>query len=172
MTGLEIAAVAGLAGTAMSALGAIQQGQAQKAALNANAAQQRQAGHNEVLAGEAEAARVQDQARRRAATGRNQLAGSGIDSASGSADDLLSDLAAGSALDASIARWRGSQAKVARGVQAGFLEAEGAQAAQAGWWRAGSTLLTAGGRMFAGSGGGGGGGQSLSDLDRVLSRER
>lgn len=146
MSGLEILGVVGLA---TSALGAIQQGRAQQSALNANAAQQRQAGHMDVLAGEAEAARVQDQGRRRAAAARNQLAGRGIDSATGSADDLLSDLAAGSALDASIARWRGSQAQVARETQAGFLEAEGKQAASAAWWRAGSTLLTGGGRMLA-----------------------
>lgn len=170
MSGLEILAVAGMA---TSALGAIQQGKAQQSALNFNADQQRQAGHNDMMAGEAEAARIQDQGRRRGAQARNELAGRGIDSASGSADDLLSDLAAGSALDASIARWRGAQAQAARETQAGAMRAEGANAAQAGWWRAGSTLLTSGGRLFAGSSMfDTAKPQSLDQLDRVLSRER
>lgn len=146
MTGIEIAAIAA---TAVSALGAIQQGSSQRAIANANAAAQQRQAALDFASGEAEASRVQDQGRRRRASALNQLAGSGIDEQSGSASDLMSDLAAGSALDAAIARWRGSVGAQSREQQAAFTRAEGQQAQQAAWWRAGSTLLTGGSRLMA-----------------------
>ena len=94
----------------------------------------------------------------------------GIDADSGSAGSVLDDLAAGSALDASIARWRGTQAAAARNREAGMTDYSasltewdagtrssvarytGKQAAQAANLRATSTLLTGGSRLFRSSG--------------------
>jgi hypothetical protein len=121
-----------------------------------NADEHRQAGHNEVLAGEAEAARVQDQGRRQRASAFNTLAGSGVDASSGTIGALMDDLAAGSSLDASIARWRGTQVAAARERQAQMLEfnagaydARARQMSRAKWWQAGTTLLTGGRRLLA-----------------------
>lgn len=150
MSGIEVAALAAVAGTGMKAIGEFQAATQQAKALGVNAQQQRQAGHNEMMAGQAEAARIQDQGRRQRASAFNALAGSGVDAASGTGAALMDDLAAGSALDASIARWRGTQAQAARNQQAAMLDWERKNVRQARWWRAGSTLLTAGGRTFAG----------------------
>jgi hypothetical protein len=148
MTGMEIPAIAAAAGSALSALGSFRQGQSDQAAARMNAQMQQQAGQNELLAGEAEAARLQDDGRRRNAAAFNALAGQGVDPSSGSAAALMDDLAAGSALDASIARWRGTQGAAARNQQATFLNWQGKQAMRAAELRAASTLLTAGGRLM------------------------
>lgn len=149
MSGIEIAAAAAVAGTALRTVGQFQAATQQARALDFNAAQQRQAGQNERMAAEAEAARVQDQGRRQRAAARNTFAGSGIDAQSGSAAAVLDDLAAGSALDAEIARWRGTQAQTARERQAGLMDMEAQGARRARWWQAGSTLLTGGSRLLA-----------------------
>lgn len=164
MSGIEIAAIAS---TAMSAVAGFQGAQQQASALRAqgemtrqNALAQRQAGHNSVMQAEAEAARIQDNARRSRAQAFNRSAGMGIDAATGSSGDVLADMAAGSALDAEIARWRGSQEQVARERQADLMMAQAqgfdqqAKATQrAAWWRTGATLLTGGRQVFARQGG-------------------
>ena len=116
-----------------------QQNNADQARINAGAA---------LSAGEADAARQQDQTRRRLAAGINQAAGSGVDPGFGSPLDLMADVAAEGALDVQIKRYK-ARAEADRYVQqgAGFdaqAAASGAaasEAASAGLWRAGTTVL-------------------------------
>lgn len=147
MSGLEIAALA--AGSAGSAVAALQGARSQAGIQTAQAVHTRQAGHNAVLEGEAAAAKAADDGRRQRARMFNGLAGSGVDPQSGSADDILSDLAAGSALDASVARWRGTQAAATSAQRAGLLDFRAGATMREAWWRTGSTLLTSGGRLMA-----------------------
>ena len=156
----------GAASLATGAIAGIQAGQQQASGLRAqaemsrqNAQAQRQAGHNSTLQAEAEAARIQDNARRTRAQAFNRTSGMGIDAATGSSGDVLADMAAGSALDAGIARWRGAQEAVARERQAGLLDAQAqgfdqqAKATtRAAWWRTGSTLLTGGQQILENAG--------------------
>lgn len=153
---LATGAIAGIQGAQQQA--SAQRAQGEMARQNAMA--QRQAGHNSVMQAEAEAARIQDTARRTRAQAFNRSAGMGIDAATGSSGDVLADMAAGSALDAEIARWRGSQEMAARERQANLLDAQAQgfdqqarSTTRAAWWRTGGTLMTGGAQIFGNAGG-------------------
>jgi hypothetical protein len=156
-TALLLAPYIAAASGAVSAISAISGGMQQSAALEQQAAaDRRNADQARVNAGvalntaEAEAARTEQQTRRRVATGLNQAAGSGVDPFYGSPLDVLADMSAEGALDKEIIRWKGRNAANAQLGQAGNFETQAGYADQAaddatsaGFVRAGTTVLGA-----------------------------
>lgn len=159
-----IAAVASIAGTAMSAVGMVQQGQAAKAQANYQAAVMR---NNQTLAeyaaqdAEARGAEAEQQHRQKVAafkgSQRAALAANGLDLTSGSPLDLLSDTAMLGEQDALTIRanaqreaWSARAQGANFGAEAGLLQARGTAAQQAGYMGAGASLLS-GASQVAGS---------------------
>jgi hypothetical protein len=126
----------------ISAFGAIQSGNAQQDALNANAATSRVNAGTALATSEAEAARGQDRARRTVAGIANQGAASGIDISSGSPLDVMADAAAQGALDTEIQRWKGRSQSSAYMAQAGQQDRQAGDAGTAGYVGAGTALLS------------------------------
>ncbi|MBU8542039.1 hypothetical protein [Falsiroseomonas tokyonensis] len=145
---VTVGSALGVAGLLAGATRGASANNAQQRALYDNAQAQRQAGQNEIMAGEAEGARLQDDGRRRQAAAFNQAAGRGIDPSSGSEVDVAADLAGGSALDAEIARWRGRQAAVGRYDEANAMDRRARRLEASKLTDAGSTLLTSGARLY------------------------
>ena len=164
MTGVEVALVVGaVASTAAAAVGTIQAGQQRKQASNAaaaaqeyNAAEQRGLASRQMANADSEASRLEDQNRRRLASAANAFGATGAMTGSGSALDVSADLAAESALDAEILRWRGSQQSETTARQAGIgvweagiTRQAGKSAASAANVQAGANLLASGARIAA-----------------------
>lgn len=139
--------IAGVTGV-LGAFGAMQSGQAQAAAFERNAQIDKENAGQAAFAAEADASRQQTAMRRRMATARNAAAASGVDIASGSPLDVMADIAAESALDVAVTRWRGRQRSNAYLTQAGNDMASADQAEAAGIFGAGTTLLTGAGRAY------------------------
>src|SRR6185437_14237589 len=137
-----LASYASLASGGIAALAALRSGATQAAVASANAAAARINAGSSMNAAEAEAARIEANNRRTLATAANNAGANGIQTGSGSALDLMGDMAAQGALDVQIARWRGSTQGGAYMTQAGQQSAAVAAAPLAGALTAGSTLLT------------------------------
>ncbi len=146
MTGGTTAAL--VAGTAMSAVGAIQAGQAQKSASNFNAAVAR----NNAIAAQQTAT---ENARRQERAGRKRQGElrANVSTFSGSALDLIED----SAMEEELQRLsiiHGGDVQAAGFNNTATLETmQGKAAANAGFMKAGSTLLLGASKFGGGSGG-------------------
>lgn len=139
MTGLETALLIG--GTAVSAIGSIQQGNAAKQAANFNA----QVANNNAIAARQNAAanakRQEREARLRAGANRAAAGASGIQ-LSGSVLDLLEDNAMEEELDRLTILHQGELQASGLESSATLLRAEGSAAQRAGFAGAASTLLS------------------------------
>lgn len=146
----EPATIAVAIGAAISAAGAISQGQASKRQFAFQAAVQRQQAEREaqIAAVEEQRKRIADE--RQAGTIRARLAASGIDPGSGTALLVQQDFAAEAELDALLIRSGGEARASTLLNEAELAEAKGSAASTAGFAKAGSTLLTAAGTGKAG----------------------
>ena len=125
-TASTVSSAIGFAGTALSAIGSIQSGNAQARAAEYNA----QAAQNQAAAQEAQQRR---QAARVMASGRANAAASGIEM-DGSPLEVMADSAANAELDALTIRYGGQ-------VRADQERMRGSMARQAGYMGAASSLL-------------------------------
>lgn len=137
-----MSAAAGLAGSVISGIGAIQQGNA------ANTAGQFNAGvltNNAAEARAAAAGQEQDMALRTArtiGTARANAGASGVDPNTGSPLAVVTDIAQRGTLDALRLRYKGALESDADLNQASIDRYQGAQAQQAGYFKAASSILT------------------------------
>lgn len=132
-----------LIGTGISAVGAIQQGQAAKQTANYNAAL---ADRNAVIATQQSAAHEEAQRkldRRRMGAMRAGYSASGV-TPDGSPLDVLGDSIAEAELNALNIRYEGQLAAQGYTESAGVSRRQGKQAEAAGYFNAGSALLTGG----------------------------
>ena len=143
MTGVEIAMIAG---AALSAAGAVQQGNAAKQSAKFNAA----VANNNAIASRqnasANAKRQAREARQRAGTNRASAAASGV--YGGSAFDLLEDNAMEEELDRLTIIHQGELQAQGLEASAGLLTAQGKQAQIAGYTSAAGSLLKGGGALY------------------------
>lgn len=168
MTGLEtgtlmaISAGMSVVSTAVTAIGQIQQGNAQKSAANYNAAVAR---NNAILARQnaaAQAKRQERESRIRAGANRAAVGASGID-LMGSALDIMEDNAMEEELDRLTILHQGEVKALGLESGATLEQFEGRQAARAGKMGAAGTLLKGGAKLASGfspSSGGGVGAQT------------
>ena len=133
---------ASLASAGLGGLSAIRAGDTQAAIGRNNAEIGKINAGAAMNAGEAEAARIQSQTRRKLATGENAFADSGIQTGQGSALDVMGDMAAEGALDTQIARWRGTSAANSAIMQGQQQRVQAGASQTAGYTGAGTTLLT------------------------------
>lgn len=137
-----------VAGTAVSAYGSYAAGQAQKAAADYNS----QVAMNNAKAQEQqtneEAKRIQSNAQRVTGAQRAQAAAAGLDPNTGSSTDIQYDSRVQAELDALTARYKGGIAGMNQRAQAALDTAGGQNAATAGMFNAGGTILSGGGQAF------------------------
>ena len=151
MTGAEIAAfaaVAAVASAAVSAVGAIQQGKAAEAAGKFNAEVARQQAEQERLIAERDARRFRQEQSRLLARSRALRAGQGV---TGEGTPLLVDEATAGEIELGALTIRhGGLVRATRLEQQAQLDKfRGRSARQAGFIRAGSTLLTGASRSLS-----------------------
>lgn len=130
-----------IAGTAISAIGAIRAGQAQAAAANYNA---QVAERNAFISRDQAAAdeqRQRIQARRKLGAMRAAYGASGI-SLEGSPLDVLEDSAAEAELDALTIRYKGGVGAMGYEAEAGAQRARAKNATTESYYNAGAALLT------------------------------
>ncbi len=141
LAGLASAAPAiALGGTLLSTVGAIQAGNAQKAASNYQAAQLEAAGNTERASAQRQA--VEEKRQSDITLSRARLVGA----ASGGGQDihLLGQIEEDGALRAATAMWEGEEAAKGRKAQANAARFEGSQYQSAGYLKGASTLLSGG----------------------------
>lgn len=127
-----LGAIASLAGTAMSAVGSIAQGQAQKNAADAQAAALKQQATNELNAGEYQAGRKQDEINKTMSTQVALASSSGFD-LTGSPTDAVASTASQGALDTGAIRWNARTAANNDKYQAKLVTQQGKSAQTAGY---------------------------------------
>lgn len=149
------------AGSIISAVGSISQGNAANDIAQANAREMEKQGALDRKEAAAEAERIRRENRRLSGTARTQLTASGLSPNL----LLLEDIAMEGELDALIAEYRGERSAQGLEAQADIERAYGKAQKRAGYFNAASTLLTAGGSFMRAFSGGGGGG-SLSSANR------
>jgi len=164
MTGIETALI--IAGTAVSAIGAIQQGNAAKAAANYNAAVARNNAIASRQNAEAQAKRQEREARIRAGANRAALGGSGVQ-LEGSVLDVLEDNAMEEELDRLMILHQGELQASNFESSANLMEFEGRQAQKAGRFKAFGTLAAGGAKAY---GKWGGSSTSYSKVDNITGR--
>lgn len=147
---MAVKAVIGLAALAISAFGAIKQGQAANSAAKFEAEQLRQQGIRDREIAVQNSADFRDREARRQATLRARVAGSGT-TLEGSPLAVLNDLAAETEFQALRIEAGGDTAANQAGNQGAIRLFEGRAAKQAGFLSAGSSLLTAGSQFGGGS---------------------
>jgi hypothetical protein len=149
------AAIATIAGTALSAVGMVQQGQAQKKASEYQARQMEANAKTE----NALAQRRAMQERRKANILQSNLQARAAAGGGGALDpsivDLGGDIAAEGEMRALSALWEGEERGKGLMAGAGAARYEGAQAARAGYMGAGATVLSGAGSLFSKYGKGG-----------------
>lgn len=140
-TGAELAVAASLAGTAVSAVGAVQQGKAAKASADYNAA----VAHNQAIAArqkaEFDAERERERVQRLLGAQRAGFAKGGVE-IEGTPLLVMEDAAEQGELDVQAILYGGDIQSDNYQAEAGLRRMEGAQAKKAGMFGAGSTLLT------------------------------
>lgn len=146
--GLETATVIALAGAAVSAGGSIIQGQQQAKQFAFQAAVQRQQARREQEIAAIEEQRNRKESAAILASRRARLAASGIQPGEGTALLGTEELAGEAELDALLIRAGGEGRSTALLNEATLSGAKGSAASTAGFVKAGSTLLTAGGKAF------------------------
>lgn len=147
MTGLEPIVIAQIAGTVISAVGAIQQGNAAKASANFNATI---ASNNAIAArnkATADAARQEREGRLRAGAARAAVGASGI-TGEGSALDLMEANATQEELDRLTILHGGELQAMGFESDAAVARQRGSAAQSASRVKAGSTLLLGGAKAF------------------------
>lgn len=145
-TGIEIALIAG---AAVSAVGAVQQGQAQQAQANLQA---EIAGQQAAQARQQAAAREEDFRRNQSrvlAARRAALGASGVDPQAGSPLLVAEDFASEAELQAFRIRAGGEVTATRAEQQANLLRFQGDAAARAGFTRGGALLVSGAGKAFA-----------------------
>lgn len=143
MSGLEtIGLIAGLAGTAVSAVGAIQQGKAQQAAFNAEAAAQERRGKEEQAAAQREAIRRRTAAQQVLSRQQAVAAASGGGATDKTVLDIMGGTAAEGKFQADTAIYEGDASAAGRRDSAAIARMQGQQARTAGFINAGSTILS------------------------------
>jgi hypothetical protein len=135
-----LVAAASLAGTAMSAAGAIQQGNAQKAAADAQAASYNRQAVMARQQGEYQVARQQDQIDKTIGTQIALTSGSGVD-LSGSPSDVIGSTASDGALSTSTTRYGATVQASNLAYQARLARQSGQAAQQAGMIGAAGGIL-------------------------------
>lgn len=144
-----------IASSGLSAIQGYMSSQRQSAALSYQAQTERTAAEQARInaaaalsSGEADVARSENDVRRRVAAGFNQAAGAGVDPGFGSPLDLMADIATEGALDVQIKRYKAraqAQNYLQQGqnfdARAAASDQASSEAAGAGLWRAGTTLL-------------------------------
>jgi hypothetical protein len=137
----------GLAGTAFQAIGAIQSGNAAKAAGDYNASLYER--NAQIAAQNAQA--QEDRQRRlsamRAGASRAAVGGSGV-SLAGSPLDILESNAAQEELDALMIRWNGANEVTNLRASGALAAAQGRNAQRAGYMSAGSAILLGGAKAY------------------------
>lgn len=140
MTGIEIAAGAALAASAVAAAGTIVQGQASSDMADYNA----RVSENEAVAAKQQAAYEEERQRERAARLRSStraaVAKSGLD-LEGSPLTVMEDTAVNAEMDALAVRYSGSVADARARSQAGLDRMQGAAARTGSYFSAGASLL-------------------------------
>lgn len=147
-TGIEIAL---LAAAAVSAVGAVQQGQAQQQQANFQA---EIAGQQAAQARQAAGAREEDFRRNQSrvlAARRAALGSSGVDPAAGSPLLVAEDFASEAELQALRIRQGGEVFATRAEQQAELLRFQGRAAARQGFTRGGALLVSGAGKTFAGN---------------------
>ena len=136
------------AGAASSAFGAIQQGKAQNRAAQTNAALMERQATREAAIGKLNAKRQRDSAEKLAGTQRALLAGGGGDQSTGSSLLLQEGLAQEGEFNARLAESNAQEAVYSRQAQAAVERASGKNAQTSSMFRAGTTLLNSGSKIF------------------------
>lgn len=137
-----LSVVAGLAGTAVSTVGAIQAGNAQNdvAQYNAKIADNNATAERERAA--YDAGLIKDERRRVIGSQRAAMAANGLEISTGSPVAVLGDTTGQSEMDVLARLYGGESAATAYGNDATRMRIEGKAAKQAGTIGAGTTLLT------------------------------
>ena len=144
-------AISGVVGTAVSALGAIQAGNAQNEAAQYNA---KIADNNATAERERaayDAGLIKDERRRVIGSQRAAMAANGLEISTGSPVAVLGDTTGQSEMDVLARLYGGESAATAYGNDATRMRIEGKAAKQAGMIGAGTTLLTGLGSTFKSS---------------------
>lgn len=136
------------ASVGMSALGAIQQGNAANAAAQTNAALMNRQARREAEIGALNAKRQRAAGEKLAGTQRALLAGGGGDQSTGSALLLQEGLAQESEFNARLAESNAEEAIFAKQAEAVLARAEGRNAKTSSMFRAGTALLKGGTAAF------------------------
>lgn len=144
MSGLEFAL--GLGGALLSSAGALSQGRAQASALNAQASELEAQAERERQSAAADASLATEEAERTIGAAQAIAAASGFD-VSGSARDVLADLAGQKRYNASALIYAGDLERRALLAQAGGLRRSAKASKRQGLLAAGATLLTGGYRL-------------------------
>ena len=142
--GMSLSTILSAGGTAVSAIGAIQQGKSQQASANYQAAQLEAAGKAEQAASQREAEEERRQKRLMQSRARavGAASGGGIDL------ELAGDIEEEGEYRALTALWEGTEAAKGRRAQAAASRFEGRQARKAGFLRAGRTILGGGASLY------------------------
>ena len=138
-----VMAVASGVSALAGAVGAVKQGEQQQQALDYNASVERANAQNQINASQATAQQQEQVGRRQMGDIAASFGAAGVD-ASGSPLAVLADQAANSELTRQITLYRGKIGAASSTNQAAIDTLEGQNAAQAGYLRAGGTLLSAG----------------------------
>lgn len=139
-----------LAAAAVSALGAMKQGQDAKTAANYNAAQAKADADANTAAAKVQAQRIRQQGAQQGAQATSAFGASGVETDTGTALRVTSGIAGDVEQDAytTILNGVNSSNRMRAQAQADAISGENAQ--QAGMLSAGSSLLSSGSRMYNG----------------------
>jgi hypothetical protein len=139
-----------LAAAAVSALGAMKQGNDAKTAANYNAAQTRADAEANTAAAKVQAQRIRQQGAQQASQANAAFGASGVETGAGTALRVTSDITGDAEQDAyqTILNGVNSSNRMRAQAQADVLSGKKAQ--QAGMMGAGSSLLSSGSQMYNG----------------------
>ena len=139
-----------LAAAAVSALGAMKQGQDEKAAANYNAAQAKADADANTAAAKVQAQRIRQQGAQQASQATSAFGASGVETDSGTALRVTSGIAGDAEQDAYTTILNGVNSSNRMRTQAQADVSSGKKAEQAGMMNAGSSLLSSGSQMYSG----------------------
>jgi hypothetical protein len=139
-----------LAAVAVSALASMKQGQDQKAEANYNAAQTKADADANTAAAKVQAQRIRQQGAQQASQANAVFGASGVETASGTALRVTSDIAGDAEQDAYQTILNGVNTSNRMRAQAQADIRSGKKAEQAGMMNAGSTVLSSGSQAYSG----------------------
>lgn len=148
-TGLEIPAMVAFGvGSAVSAVGSVVSGYAQRQALDYNARVAELHADAAERSSDLEAEGIRKRTMRVQGAVRARAAGAGLDVSSGSPLDILAENASEGELDALVARYSGAVEASRARSQATLSRFQGSQAVTSGWIGAGAELLRSAGSAY------------------------